>query len=84
MTKRQTILFITVYTGVGLNTDIHKGLYDRFRSLPMWQPAPVQSVEGLSLGVDLHDARSLSAPRFILFSRPACVSAYTSTGRCSS
>jgi ABC-2 type transport system permease protein len=37
----QTILFITVYTGVGLNTDISKGLYDRFRSLPIWQPAPV-------------------------------------------
>jgi ABC-2 type transport system permease protein len=37
----QTIIFITVYTGVGLNTDIHKGLYDRFRSLPMWQPAPL-------------------------------------------
>ena len=36
----QTIVFITVYTGVGLNTDIQKGLYDRFRSLPMWQPAP--------------------------------------------
>src|SRR5690606_22730372 len=37
----QTILFITVYTGVGLNTDIHKGLYDRFRSLPVWQPSPL-------------------------------------------
>ena len=37
----QTIIFITVYTGVGLNTDIHKGLFDRFRSLPMWQPAPI-------------------------------------------
>jgi ABC-2 type transport system permease protein len=37
----QTIIFITVYTGVGLNTDIDKGLYDRFRSLPMWQPAPL-------------------------------------------
>src|SRR5687768_15893094 len=37
----QTLVFITVYTGVGLNTDIHKGLYDRFRSLPMWQPAPL-------------------------------------------
>ena len=37
----QTILFITVYTGVGINTDIQKGLFDRFRSLPMWQPAPV-------------------------------------------
>jgi ABC-2 type transport system permease protein len=37
----QTVLFITVYTGVGLNTDIRKGLYDRFRSLPMWQPSPL-------------------------------------------
>ena len=37
----QTILFITVYTGVGLNGDIRKGLFDRFRSLPMWQPAPL-------------------------------------------
>ncbi len=37
----QTVLFITVYTGVGVNTDIQKGLYDRFRSLPIWQPAPL-------------------------------------------
>jgi ABC-2 type transport system permease protein len=37
----QAILFITVYTGVGLNTDISKGLYDRFRSLPIWQPSPI-------------------------------------------
>lgn len=37
----QTLVFITVYTGVGLNTDITKGLYDRFRSLPMWQPSPL-------------------------------------------
>ena len=37
----QTIVFITVYTGVGLNSDISKGLFDRFRSVPIWQPAPV-------------------------------------------
>ena len=37
----QAILFITVYTGVGLNTDITKGLFERFRSLPIWQPAPI-------------------------------------------
>jgi ABC-2 type transport system permease protein len=29
-----TVVFICMYTGVGLNTDIQKGLYDRFRSLP--------------------------------------------------
>ena len=37
----QTIVFITVYTGVGLNGDISKGLFDRFRSVPIWQPAPI-------------------------------------------
>ena len=37
----QTVVFLTVYTGVGLNTDITKGLFDRFRSLPIWQPAPI-------------------------------------------
>lgn len=37
----QTIVFMTVYTGLGLNTDIQKGLYDRFRSLPIWQPSPL-------------------------------------------
>jgi ABC-2 type transport system permease protein len=43
----QTILFITVYTGVGVCTDIQKGLFDRFRSLPMWQPAPIRPAAGL-------------------------------------
>jgi len=37
----QNVVFLTVYTGVGLNSDINKGLFDRFRSLPMWQPAPI-------------------------------------------
>jgi ABC-2 type transport system permease protein len=37
----QTMVFLTVYTGVGLNSDITKGLFDRFKSLPIWQPAPV-------------------------------------------
>ncbi|TVP75682.1 MAG: ABC transporter permease [Gemmatimonadales bacterium] len=37
----QAILLITVYTGIGINTDIKKGLFDRFRSLPIWQPAPL-------------------------------------------
>jgi ABC-2 type transport system permease protein len=37
----QAIVFITVYTGVGLNADITKGLFDRFRSVPIWQPAPI-------------------------------------------
>lgn len=34
-----TVSMITIYTGMGLNTDIEKGIYDRFRSLPIWRPA---------------------------------------------
>lgn len=37
----QAVIFVTVYTGIGMNTDISKGLFDRFRSLPIWQPAPM-------------------------------------------
>jgi ABC-2 type transport system permease protein len=37
----QTVVFITMYTGVAVNTDITKGVFDRFRSLPIWRPAPI-------------------------------------------
>jgi ABC-2 type transport system permease protein len=33
------VSWISVYTGQGLNTDISKGVFDRFRSLPIWRPA---------------------------------------------
>jgi ABC-2 type transport system permease protein len=36
-----SVLFTTVYSGVTLNTDITKGVVDRFRSLPVWRPAPL-------------------------------------------
>jgi len=36
-----TVSMITIYTGMGLNTDIEKGIYDRFRSLPIWRPAVI-------------------------------------------
>lgn len=32
---------ITMYTGVAVNTDITKGVFDRFRTLPIWRPAPM-------------------------------------------
>ncbi len=35
------ILFTTVYSGVALNTDLTRGVVDRFRSLPIWSPAPL-------------------------------------------
>ncbi|MCP3033054.1 ABC transporter permease [Halobacillus sp. A1] len=34
-----TVAMITMYTGLDLNKDIEKGVFDRFRSLPIWQPA---------------------------------------------
>lgn len=37
----QTIIMITMYTGLTLNKDIEKGVFDRFRSLPVWRPAPL-------------------------------------------
>ncbi|XVU21426.1 ABC transporter permease [Actinoplanes sp. CA-054009] len=34
-----SVVMITMYTGLGLNTDIEKGVFDRFRTLPVWRPA---------------------------------------------
>jgi ABC-2 type transport system permease protein len=34
-----SVVMITMYTGLGLNTDIEKGVFDRFRTLPIWRPA---------------------------------------------
>jgi ABC-2 type transport system permease protein len=36
-----SVLFTTVYSGVALNTDVTHGVVDRFRSLPIWRPAPL-------------------------------------------
>jgi ABC-2 type transport system permease protein len=36
-----SVVFTTVYSGVTLNTDVTKGVTDRFRSLPIWRPAPL-------------------------------------------
>ena len=37
----QSVLFTSVYSGVALNTDVTKAVVDRFRSLPIWRPAPL-------------------------------------------
>ena len=36
-----SVLMITMYTGVGLNNDMAKGVSDRFRSLPSWRPGAI-------------------------------------------
>jgi ABC-2 type transport system permease protein len=42
-----SVVLVTMYSGVGLNSDISTGVSDRFRSLPIWQPA---SIVGALLG----------------------------------
>ncbi|MDI5977509.1 ABC transporter permease [Amycolatopsis magusensis] len=37
----QSVVMITMYTGVGINEDISKGIFDRFRSLPIWRPSVI-------------------------------------------
>ncbi|MFC9075454.1 ABC transporter permease [Streptomyces sp. NPDC057062] len=34
-----SVVMITMYTGVSVNIDIEKGVFDRFRSLPIWRPS---------------------------------------------
>ncbi|MET9108624.1 ABC transporter permease [Streptomyces zhihengii] len=36
-----SVVMITMYTGVAVNTDISKGVFDRFRTLPIWRPSPM-------------------------------------------
>jgi ABC-2 type transport system permease protein len=37
----QTVVFTSMYTGLTLNGDISKGIFDRFRSMPIWSPSPI-------------------------------------------
>jgi ABC-2 type transport system permease protein len=39
-----TVVLLTVFTGVNLNTDLSTGAFARFRSLPIWRPAPIVGV----------------------------------------
>ncbi|MFI5607956.1 ABC transporter permease [Amycolatopsis sp. NPDC051903] len=34
-----SVVMITMYTGLAVNTDIEKGVFDRFRTLPIWRPS---------------------------------------------
>ena len=35
------VLLVTMYAGIGLNSDVAKGITDRFRALPIWRAAPI-------------------------------------------
>lgn len=36
-----SVLLVSIYGGVSLRTDIESGATDRFRTLPIWRPAPI-------------------------------------------
>jgi ABC-2 type transport system permease protein len=40
-TQAMAVLLVSMYAGVGLNTDFARGVTDRFRSLPIWRGAPM-------------------------------------------
>ena len=42
----QSVLFTAVYSGTALNTDMTKGVVDRFRTLPVWRAAPLVGAVG--------------------------------------
>jgi ABC-2 type transport system permease protein len=56
----QSVVFTAVYSGVALNTDMTKGVVDRFRTLPVWRAAPlVGAVAGDSMRFFLAGAITL-------------------------
>ena len=40
----QTLTFNAMYAGLNIYNDISKGIFDRFRSMPIWLPAPLTGV----------------------------------------
>lgn len=54
-----TVSMSTSYTALGLSTDISKGIFDRFRSLPFWRPAAL-------VGALLGDTVRYTAAAFVV------------------
>ncbi len=40
----QSLSFNTMYAGINIHTDVSKGIFDRFRSMPVWLPAPLAGI----------------------------------------
>jgi ABC-2 type transport system permease protein len=55
-----SIVMTTMYTGMSVNIDINKGVSDRFRTLPIWRPAPM-------VGYLMADAFRYAAAGVIMF-----------------
>lgn len=40
-TLTMTVLLVTIHAGISLNSDVTSGVFDRFRTTPIWRPAPI-------------------------------------------
>lgn len=40
----QTLVFNSMYAGMNIHTDVSKGIFDRFRSMPIWHPSPLAGI----------------------------------------
>ena len=45
------VLLVSMYAGIGLNSDVTKGIADRFRVLPVWRAAPAAGALVVLLGL---------------------------------
>lgn len=65
-----TVLLVTMYAGVGLNTDVTTGVFDRFRTVPIWRPAPIIGALLGDIGRYLLASTLVMALGFVLGFRP--------------
>jgi ABC-2 type transport system permease protein len=65
------VLLVTMYSGVGLNADLAKGVYDRFRTLPVWRTAPIAGAMLGDIGRYLLASTLVVALGLIMGFRPA-------------
>nr|BFE78792.1 hypothetical protein GCM10020093_013930 [Planobispora longispora] len=79
----QTVVFMTMYTAVTLNTDIERGSFDRFRSQPIWRPAPLAgALLGDTLRYGLASALVLGIATLIGYRAPGGPGASPGPSRC--
>src|SRR5215469_11911900 len=66
-----TIVLVTMYAGIGLNTDVTTGVFDRFRSMSFWRPAAIIGALIGDVGRYLLASALVLVLGFILGFRPA-------------
>jgi ABC-2 type transport system permease protein len=65
-----TVTMLTMYTGIDLKRDIEKGVFDRFRTLPIWLPSPLVGALFIDILRYLIAAIIMTGFGFILGFRP--------------